>query len=192
MSKKRDEKHDIFISYRRDGGEDLSWRLAEALQKKGYDAFRDADLKAGPFDKQLYFVIDSCKDFLLVLTPNTLDRCINDGDWVRLEIERAKEDNKNIIPIKHKKFSMPDELPESLEFLKKQQTIELYPRLLPGEMHTKSAFLCHECCETVMLKLMECTPSGPDIPEAREDSAPVPLVLCHPDADTDGTHTVRP
>ena len=47
--------------------------------------------------------------------------------------------------------------------------LRLHVRLSPGELHTKSALLCHMCRETLALMLTGCTPSSPDIPEAQED-----------------------
>lgn len=129
-SRKNVEDIDIFISYRRDGGEHVAWRFHDALKNRHYRPFMDYDgLIGGQFDAQLYDAIDHCKDFILILPPNALDRCINEGDWVRLEVERAAEDRKNIIPVRMENFKYPDVLPESLEFLKKQQSFKLYSDL---------------------------------------------------------------
>ena len=130
MPKNRIKPADIFISYRRSGGEHVSWRIFDALKSRNYDVFLDFDaLKSGQFDEQLYFAIDECKDFLLILPPGALDRCTDPKDWVRMEVERAKEKDKNIIPIKLDGFKYPEELPESLEFLRRQQTLKLYSQL---------------------------------------------------------------
>lgn len=126
------EKKDIFISYRREGAEDFARQLQQSLEQKGYSVFLDVEnIRPGTqFNEKLYDVIDNCKDFILVLPKNGLDRCQSEDDWVRLEIERAREKGKNIIPVRLRGFEMPKELPASLEFLRKQHgltpTTEFY------------------------------------------------------------------
>ena len=93
-------KYDIFISYRRDGGINSAVALHSTLLQMNYRAFLDVNnLQSGKFDEALYDVIDHCTDFLLVLSPHALDRCADKEDWVRKEVERALQMNKNIIPI---------------------------------------------------------------------------------------------
>lgn len=108
-------KNDIFISYRRDGGAETAKHLHDTLTRKGYRVFYDIEsLRSGPFNEALYDEIDAATDFLLVLPPHGMDRCADEGDWVRLEIERALEKEKNIIPIMLRGFEFPSNLPESL------------------------------------------------------------------------------
>jgi hypothetical protein len=46
--------HDIFISYRRNGGEHLAGRVKDALKNRGFSVFMDVeDLKSGKFDTAL-------------------------------------------------------------------------------------------------------------------------------------------
>ena len=56
------------------------------LQLRGFSVFLDVErLEAGKFDNNLLNSIRQAKHFLSVLTPNALDRCINDDeqkDWV--------------------------------------------------------------------------------------------------------------
>ena len=90
--------YDIFISYRRDGGEYTAKILRDHLQDAGYRTFFDVEsLRSGNFNTKLYSVIDECTDFLLVLSPGALDRCKNEDDWVRREVEYALEKGKNVI-----------------------------------------------------------------------------------------------
>ena len=77
-------------------------------------------LRAGAFNAELYRVIEQCTDFLLILPQNGLDRCADEGDWIRLEIEYAKEKGKNIVPIMLKGFEFPENLPESIDFIRTQ------------------------------------------------------------------------
>ena len=92
--------YDIFISYRRVGGADFARQMQLALKNKGYSVFLDFDaLKDGVFDRRIEAAIKSSKVFLFILSPHALDRCINDGDWVRLEIECALLSQCHIVPV---------------------------------------------------------------------------------------------
>lgn len=109
---------DIFISYRREGGDALAQLLYQRLKEMNYNVFLDVEsLRSGEFNKALYEMIDECTDFLIVLPCNGLDRCCNEDDWVRLEIEHALSRNKNIIPILMRNFEFPVNLPMSLQGL---------------------------------------------------------------------------
>lgn len=115
------EKYEVFLSYRRDGALETATLLRETLANRGYRVFMDVEaLRSGPFNKKLYEVIDNCTDFLLILPPNGLDRCSEEQDWVRLELERAKAGGKNIVPIMLRGFEFPKELPESIDFIRYQ------------------------------------------------------------------------
>lgn len=107
--------YDIFISYRRDGGHEMARLLYEHFKNMGYDTFFDfEELKSGHFDKNLYKFIEESKNFLLVLPANALERCENENDWLRLEIEHAILHKKNIIPVMMADFSWPKTLPSSM------------------------------------------------------------------------------
>lgn len=110
--------HQIFISYRRDGGESLAHLLYERLTREGYRVFLDVEsLRSGKFNIALYTEIQNCTDFLLLLPPHGLDRCADPEDWVRLEIEHALRCGKNIVPIMMRGFEFPNVLPPSLSAL---------------------------------------------------------------------------
>lgn len=110
----------IFISYRREGGESLAHLLYERLTRDGYDVFLDVEsLRSGDFNAALLDKIEECADFLLILPPNALDRCKNPQDWVRQEIEHALKNDKNIIPVLLRNFVFPEFLPDSLSGLEK-------------------------------------------------------------------------
>ncbi len=115
---------DVFISYRREGGLDYSSRLYEKLTTSGYTVFFDLEgLKAGRFDSQIYKRIERSDNFVLILSPHSLDRCEKEDDWVRLEIEKALELKKNIVLIFMQGFQFPNNLPDSLECIKNFQGI---------------------------------------------------------------------
>ena len=109
---------DVFISYRRDGGYALARLLYEYLHKESISAFLDLEeLRAGPFNEKLYAAIENAENFVLVLPPNALDRCVAENDWLRLEVEHAIKLKKNIIPLLVNGFTFPDNLPVSMQVL---------------------------------------------------------------------------
>lgn len=109
---------DIFISYRREGGYAMARLLYECLRNSGLSVFLDLEeLRSGQFNEKLYQEIDNCENFVLVLPPNSLDRCSAENDWLRLEIEHAIKQKKNIIPVMMVGFEFPEELPPSLQVL---------------------------------------------------------------------------
>jgi len=121
-----DAPRDIFISYRRDGGEMAAMLIYQALTERGYSVFCDVEvLNAGKFNEALLHSIRACRDFLLVLSPGALDRCSDPEDWVRQEIAEAIRDEKNIVPIMMKDFRFPETLPQEIE------TIRYYHALTP-------------------------------------------------------------
>lgn len=114
-----DAPRDIFISYRREGGEMAAMLIFQALQERGYSVFCDVEvLNAGKFNEALLRNIRACRDFLLVLSPNALDRCADPEDWVRKEIAEAISTEKNIVPILMRGFAFPETLPPEIEALK--------------------------------------------------------------------------
>lgn len=118
-------QYDIFISYRRDGGEQSAKTIYDRLKDQGYKVFLDIEtLRSGAFNEKLYSVIDECKDVILILSPNALDRCQNEEDWVRLEIAHALKSGKNVIPVMLRGFSFPTDLPEDVESIQYQNGIQ--------------------------------------------------------------------
>ncbi|ESO95392.1 hypothetical protein LOTGIDRAFT_215051 [Lottia gigantea] len=111
---------DCFISYRRSNGSQLASLLKVHLQLRGFSVFIDIErLTAGKFDENLLKSIKLAKHFILVLTPNALDRCIGDNDqkdWVHKEITTAMAGGCNIIPLMDN-FDWPaaDKLPTDMK-----------------------------------------------------------------------------
>lgn len=84
-----ENKYDIFISYRREGGDKYARTIQQALEKQ-YRVFLDFDeLKDGVFDQRILDAINESPVFLLILSKGALDRCVNEKDWVRQEILQA-------------------------------------------------------------------------------------------------------
>ncbi len=119
--------YDIFISYRRKGaGAGVAGELQAKFENLGYKVFLDVDeIGSGQFPEQIERAISECKDFILVLSPGTLDRCVEEEDWVRREILQAQNQNKNIIGVGLPGFFMPEA--ESLPGpLKPMTTIQVF------------------------------------------------------------------
>ena len=132
----------IFISYRREGGEALARLIHDRLSKKNYRVFLDVEsLRSGQFNVQLYEKIDECSDFLLVLPENALERCVDPEDWVRLEIEQAINSNKNIIPVMMRNFKFPKELPPEIEKLRTYQGVGASMELFDAVMEKLTQML---------------------------------------------------
>lgn len=116
---RRIKKIDVFISYRRSNGSQLASLLKVHLQLRGFSVFLDIErLRAGKFDVGLLKSVQKARNFILVLTPQALDRCLDDNDrkdWVHREIAAALEHKCNIIPIMDN-FDWPpsEKLPEDI------------------------------------------------------------------------------
>lgn len=120
------QRKQIFISYRRDGGDVFARLLYERLTAEGYCVFYDIEsLRAGKFNIALYEKILECKDFLLILSPGCLDRCSSSKDWLRQEIELAQNCDRKIIPLIMHGFEFPAELPNSMKDLPKYNGIKV-------------------------------------------------------------------
>lgn len=110
-------KYDVFISYRREGGQDTARIIRDELRAKGLRVFFDVEtLRSGKFNEQLLTTIRECSSFILICSPNALDRCVNEDDWVRQELACAFRHGKNVIPVMLRGFSFPpaETLPEDI------------------------------------------------------------------------------
>jgi hypothetical protein len=108
----------VFISYRRLGEAQFVARIIRAeLRHRGCAVFLDVDsLGTGRFDDALLQEIKNARNFLIVLSPNCLDRCSDEEDWFRRELAYALSIERNIIPILMDGFGWPDaeQLPEDI------------------------------------------------------------------------------
>ena len=129
-------KYQVFISYRREGGEILGRMLYEELLRRGYTVFYDVEsLRSGPFNTELFRVIDECTDVLVILPPGAMDRCADPDDWVRQEIAYALKQKKNVVPIIMRGFSFKDSpLPEDIAELANMNGISANMELFPAVM----------------------------------------------------------
>ena len=72
-------------------------------------------IRTGKFDEALEKAILQCRNVIVILSPGSLDRCSDPGDYVRKEIELAIKEGKNIIPVMMEGFKLPEFMPEGLE-----------------------------------------------------------------------------
>lgn len=126
--------YDIFISYRRldehgnISGRDQARLIAKQLQLEGYRAFFDySEIRDDEFDKVIIPAVENCKVFILVLTKDALNRCVNNDDWVRKEIETAISSGCKIVNITPDNTfnGWPSNLPSILEKIKKIQISDI-------------------------------------------------------------------
>ncbi len=111
--------YDVFISYRRDGGDTLAQLIYDRLTERGYRVFLDIEsLRSGKFNEKLLEVISQCKDLVVILPPGALERCREEGDWLYLELSHALAERKNVVPVMMKGFAWPEDMPAGLEELK--------------------------------------------------------------------------
>lgn len=95
-----DQQKTIFISYRRKVSFGIAGRIHDNLKANGYDVFMDTErLDSGKFDIAILNEIETRAHFLVILEVGSLNRCREEGDWLRREIEHAMDHNRNIVPI---------------------------------------------------------------------------------------------
>ena len=108
--------YETFISYRRSESLAEVQNIYQALISKGYSTFCDIhSLNSGRFDNNLKEIIDNCTNYILVLSEHSLDRCVEDDDWLRFEISEALLTDKNIICVFIGDYKFPSKLPEQID-----------------------------------------------------------------------------
>ena len=124
--------YDIFISYRRKdcngltSGTNIARTIKQQLEIEGYKNrvfFDYSELSDDDFEKIILKAIEGCKVFILVLSKDSMMRCVNDDDWVRREICHAQANGLKIIPIEADNLfnGYPDKFPAELEVIKRIQ-----------------------------------------------------------------------
>ncbi len=90
----------VFISYRRALSKHLARSIYQDLKMNGWDVFLDVNtIDSGDFDRIILNQIGARAHFILLISPGSLERCANPGDWVLREIEEAVRLDRNIVPI---------------------------------------------------------------------------------------------
>ena len=131
----QNRQYDIFISYRRldeqgnISGRDQARLIAKQLELDGYHPFFDySEIKDNEFDKVIIPAVENSRVFILVLTKDALNRCRNEDDWVRREIETAIRFGSKVINVSpDNSFNgWPDTMPESLYGIKNIQISDIH------------------------------------------------------------------
>lgn len=118
-----EERYDIFISYRRDGGVPVAEAIYQNLHSD-YACFLDREsLKNGYFDDEIKSRIKNCTDFIVIISETVFDRCNEPNDWISCEVEIALKEHKNIIPIFVGTQKFPDNIPEQLKEIQRYNGI---------------------------------------------------------------------
>ena len=113
--------YNVFISYRDEYSGEIAGRLYLQLLIDGYSPFYDhstfhnRENSGIDFRELLANKIAECTDVVLVLADKSLDRCINENDVVRFEIETALRLGKHIVPYVIPGYTEPTgDIPESI------------------------------------------------------------------------------
>lgn len=116
----------VFISYRRESGDQLARLVQSELERRSYKTFLDVD-DLGPnyFDSRLIREIRYASNFVVVLSPGCLTRCRQQDDWLRREISLALRHRKNIVPLVMDNFEFPSaaEIPEDIKGLIRHNSV---------------------------------------------------------------------
>ncbi len=117
---------DAFFSYRREGGSPVVRSIQQAL-KDQFRIFVDVDkLGSGHFDTRLLDTIAQAPNFVVFLSPGSLDRCAQPEDWLRKEISQAIRTDRNIIPVMLPGFGFPpqENLPDDIREVARHDAVE--------------------------------------------------------------------
>jgi tetratricopeptide (TPR) repeat protein len=89
----------VFISYRRTD-QYIARSVYEHLTRNGYNCFLDyLSINSGDWLQVILNQVRARAHFLLILTPSTLERCVNQDDILRQEIEQAVRERRNIVSL---------------------------------------------------------------------------------------------
>lgn len=149
----QNNNYDVFISYRRDGGEVLAKLLYETLRREKYSVFLDYEsLSAGEFGEKILNTIRTANDVLVVLSKDCLKRCRDPKDWMYQEIAEAIRGKKNVIPVIATEFEMPGEA-----------ELQEYPEEIRAMLRHQGYHLSIEYYDNVVQKLRKDMLSKPSV-----------------------------
>jgi hypothetical protein len=136
----------VFISYWRSLDEVTARLLKRELAARGFDVFLDVD-DLGPspsFDQRLLKEIAARYNFVLLLSPGTLDRCDETSDWIRLELEHALTTGRRIVPVTRAGFQLGTDrpLPPSISSLPLHNAVDYASTHHEAVIDRLVTFLC--------------------------------------------------
>lgn len=121
---------DIFIRYLDEDGKKLARHIADRLSGRGFRPYIEACIDNDNYYNGNFQKIDSCTNYLIILSNGSLDRCKVSGDKLKLELihvlDNYKEfkSKKTIIPVMMPKFAFPNDLPDEIAEIKYFQGID--------------------------------------------------------------------
>lgn len=116
--------HDVFISYRRESGTEISGYLFSELTRAGFTPFLDINEKySGKYKPVIENSIKYCDLFVILLTENSIEGLKDEKNTSRLELEIAILNGKSILPISSLGESLFEklkdkDLPSCVKYLK--------------------------------------------------------------------------
>ncbi|MEP7285484.1 MAG: tetratricopeptide repeat protein, partial [Chloroflexota bacterium] len=125
--------NDVFINYRRTASAYVALAIYQELRAHSIDSFYDLEgIDSGQFGTIILDQIAARPYFMPILTPGTLDRCKESGDWVLREMEYAMQLRRMFVPLYTPEFAFIDidqYLPPALAaYLKSYNMMEIPPR----------------------------------------------------------------
>lgn len=124
-----DRSKSVFISYRRSVSSHFARAIRTGLTKLGYDVFLDVEnIGPGEFESVILNEIEARPHFIILMQAGGLERCAEEGDWLRRECLTARQANRNIIPVFAEDLSHQEVsplLPEEMGFLLKNNTVSM-------------------------------------------------------------------
>lgn len=122
---------DIYICYRRQDGRDYARLIYHALKELGYsNVFFDYEsLSDGiDFSNEVSEAIQSCKDFIFIMTPLALKGLSRENDWIAHELNIGINHNCHIIPVVPEGTfkGWPEDIPPSMTSIRQIQYSKLY------------------------------------------------------------------
>jgi hypothetical protein len=105
LPKQAEQTISVFISYRREGGFYLARGIYDDLKARNFNVFMDLQtVGAGDFARTILTEIASRDYFLIVLTVGSMERMLDDDDWLRKELAAALAAERTIIPVLDVRF----------------------------------------------------------------------------------------
>jgi TIR domain len=178
----------IFISYRREDSRGYAGRLQGDLSRRytSEAVFRDIEIPPGvDFAEHIIGLIDNCNVVLVMIGNDWLNardsegerRLDKDGDWVRLEIERAlARSDVEVIPVLVDGARLPprEELPASLAGLRRLNAFELSDRRWDYDVNDLGRYLDAALRGTSAIHPTQVAPPPPPPPTPPPAAASAP------------------
>jgi serine/threonine protein kinase len=139
--------YDVFISYRRESDAAEARVIKANLCAQNVRAFLDVDdLRSGHFDQSLLRRIAQTPNFIVILSPTSLVRCNDEGDWLRQEIAQALMTERNIIPVLLPGFVFPERnsLPEAIKDLSTHNGLKYFHEYVNEMIARIISYLRHD------------------------------------------------